>query len=602
MRPNPEEVRSRVLKTREVMERHDVHTLIIPTSDPHVTEYVPAHWQGRRWLSGFTGSLGILVITPENAFLLAPDLYRLQADNELSGTGIELRINSFASPDIIFDWVADSVPSGKTLSVDGDVLPNAQAESLKRIASGAGVELRLDIDLLDEAWPDRPPMPAGKVFEQPAPQATPSRLQKLANIRTDMAAAGATHYFISSLDDIAWLLNLRGSDIQCTPLFMSHLMVEATAASLFVGDGCVDSELKAKLLADGVSVSLYEDASTALSALATGDRLLIDPKKTTSGFLDAVSEDSSVVEATNPTTLRKSRKTDDELGHVREAMAEDGAALCEFYAWFETALGHERITELTVDERMTEERARRDGFVSLSFPTIAGFNGNGAMPHYGATPESHSVIEGNGLLLIDSGGQYHGATTDITRVWPIGSINDAQKRDFTLVLKANIALSRTRFPVNTLSTLLDSIARVPLWSEGMDYAHGTGHGVGYFLCVHEGPHTIRQAIPNEEMAMKAGMITSIEPAVYRVGQWGVRHENLVANVPVDTSEGSTYGEFLEFETLTMCPIDTRCINRSLMRDDEIDWLNRYHAVVRERLSARVSKSARDWLETRTRAI
>jgi Xaa-Pro aminopeptidase len=309
-----------------------------------------------------------------------------------------------------------------------------------------------------------------------------------------------------------------------------------------------------------------------------------------------------IVEQVNPSTFAKSRKTAAEAAFVREAMAQDGAAMCEFYAWLEQALGRERVTELTIDERLSAARARRPGFVGLSFPTIAGFNVNGALPHYRATREAHAVIEGDGLLLIDSGGQYLGGTTDITRVWPIGRVSDAHKRDYTLVLKGTIALSRTRFPLGTLSPMLDAIARAPLWAEGVDYGHGTGHGVGYFLNVHEGPQSISKAVPEPHMAMEAGMITSIEPGLYRSGQWGVRIENLVMNVPAATPEGSRFGDFLEFETLTLCPIDTRCIDLGLMRADEIDWLNRYHAVVRERLSPLVSGDALAWLQRRTEPL
>jgi Xaa-Pro aminopeptidase len=286
--------------------------------------------------------------------------------------------------------------------------------------------------------------------------------------------------------------------------------------------------------------------------------------------------------------------------HIRRAMAEDGAAMCEFYAWFEQALGKERITELTVDEKLSAARAKRPGFVGLSFSTIAAFNPNGAMPHYRATPESHAVIEGDGLLLIDSGGQYLGGTTDITRVWPIGTVSAAHKRDYTLVLKGTMALSRTRFPRGTPSPMLDAIARAPLWEHGLEYGHGTGHGVGYFLNVHEGPQTISKAIPDAHMAMEPGMITSIEPGLYRPGRWGIRIENLVMNVVSPVAD--EFGEFLEFETLTLCPIDTRCIDRSLLRADEIAWLNAYHATVRERLAPLVAGDALAWLTVRTAPI
>ena len=323
----------------------------------------------------------------------------------------------------------------------------------------------------------------------------------------------------------------------------------------------------------------------------------------TLGFHARVGTGCRVIEAINPSTLLKSRKTEAEAAFVREAMIEDGAAMCEFYAGFEAALARgERLSELDVDEQLTAARARRSGFVGLSFSTIAGWQANGAMPHYRATPESFAMIEGDGLLLIDSGAQYLGGTTDITRVWPIGQVSAAMKRDYTLVLKGTMALSRTRFPRGTPGPMLDAIARAPLWAEGLDFGHGTGHGVGYFLNVHEGPQSISRTVPDAHMGMEPGMITSIEPGVYRPGQWGVRIENLVMNVPAHTPEGERFAEMLEFETLTLCPIDTRCIDRSLLRLDEIDWLDAYHATVLERLAPRVGGAALAWLQQRCRPL
>jgi len=347
----------------------------------------------------------------------------------------------------------------------------------------------------------------------------------------------------------------------------------------------------------------YAQAAAALATLGAGEVLLLDPKRVTLGFREQVGRGCHVLEAINPSTLLKSRKTEAEAAFIRQAMAEDGAAMCEFYAGFEAALARgERITELSVDEQLSAARARRAGFVGLSFSTIAAWQGNGAMPHYRATPESFAAIEGDGLLLIDSGAQYLGGTTDITRVWPVGQVTPAMKRDYTLVLKGTMALSRTRFPRGTLSPMLDAIARAPLWAEGLDFGHGTGHGVGYFLNVHEGPQSISRSVPDAHMAMEPGMITSIEPGVYRPGQWGVRIENLVMNVPAITPEGSSFAEMLEFETLTLCPIATACIERSLLRADEIAWLNAYHATVRERLAPLLADDALAWLQRRCQPI
>jgi Xaa-Pro aminopeptidase len=441
------------------------------------------------------------------------------------------------------------------------------------------------------------------VYAHRAPHAPRPRAAKLALVREAMARHGATHHFISTVDDIAWLTNLRGSDVEYNPVFLAHLLLDATGGRLFVGAGKVDEPLCAELAADGIALAPYAEAASALAALGAEQVLLIDPKRVTLGFRERVGSACRIVEAINPSTLFKSRKTEAEAGFIRAAMVEDGAAMCEFYAWFEAAQAcGERITELTIDEKLSAARARRPGFVGLSFSTIAAWNANGAMPHYRATPESFAVIEGDGLLLIDSGGQYLGGTTDITRVWPIGQVSAAMRRDYTLVLKGTTALSRTRFPRGTLSPMLDAIARAPLWAEGLDFGHGTGHGVGYFLNVHEGPQSISRSLPDAHMAMEPGMVTSIEPGVYRPGQWGVRIENLVMNVPAHTAEGSTFAEMLEFETLTLCPIDTLCIERALLRADEIDWLNAYHATVLERLAPLVDGEALAWLQRRCQPI
>jgi Xaa-Pro aminopeptidase len=472
------------------------------------------------------------------------------------------------------------------------------------------VKLRTDLDPVEGVWEGRPGLPPQPVYEHCAPHAPLPRLAKLAQVRAAMTRHGTSHHFVSTVDDIAWITNLRGSDVSYNPVFLAHLLIDGAGATLFVGAGKVDAALAAALLTDGVRVADYAQAGTALGALPAGSTLLVDPRRVTHGLRERVAAGVRVVEAINPSTLAKSRKTADEAAHIRHAMEEDGAAMCEFYAAFEARLARQRagdasagpITELTVDEMLSAERARRPAFVGLSFPVIAGFNANGAMPHYRATAESHATIEGNGLLLIDSGGQYLGGTTDITRVWPIGEPSAAMKRDYTLVLKGTMNLSRTRFPRGTLSPMLDALARAPLWQEGIEFGHGTGHGVGYFLNVHEGPQSISKAIPDAHMAMEPGMITSIEPGVYRPGQWGVRIENLVMNAPAATPEGSTFAEMLEFETLTLCPIDTRCIERSLLREDEVAWLNTYHATVRERLLPLVEGAARQWLLDRTEPL
>ncbi len=599
-RTNP--IRTRLEALREVMTREGVDALLVPSADPHLSEYLPERWQGRQFFSGFTGSMGTLVVMLKQAAVFADSRYWVQAEAELAGTGVDLVKIPTGTATHHVTWLTEQVPPGGTVAVDAQVLGLAAAQQLRTALDAAGIRLKTESDLLQAAWPERPALPTAPVYAHTAPHAPLARSTKLEQVRQAMSRHGATHHFVSTVDDIAWITNLRGSDVSYNPVFLAHVLVAPAGVTLFVGEGKVPSALGDELRAQGFALAPYAQAPAALAALPAISVLLIDPRRVTLGLRQAVTPGVKVVEAINPSTLLKSRKTPEEAGFIREAMARDGAAMCAFYAWFEQALGRERITEVTVDEKLSAERAKQPGFVGLSFPVIAGFAANGAMPHYRATAESHAVIEGNSLLLIDSGGQYLGGTTDITRVWPVGRVSDAMKRDYTLVLKGTMALSRARFPRGTLSPMLDALARAPLWDQGIEFGHGTGHGVGYFLNVHEGPQSISKAIPEPHMAMEPGMITSIEPGVYRPGQWGVRIENLVLNVPAHTPEGSTFAEFLEFETLTLCPIDTRCIDRALMREDEVQWLNAYHAVVRERLHPLVQGDARAWLDARTQPI
>lgn len=592
-------VPQRLAQTRELMSREGIHALLVPSADPHLSEYLPGYWQGRQWLSGFHGSVGTLIVTPDFAGVWADSRYWEQASKELKGSGIELVKLQPGQPGPL-DWLAEQTPEGGVVAVDGAVMAVASARTLGGKLEERGARLRTDIDLLSEVWSDRPTLPNEPIYQHLPPQATVSRGEKLAKLREVLKDRGADWHFIATLDDIAWLFNLRGGDVSFNPVFVSFALISQEQATLFVALSKVDAELRAVLEQDGVILRDYSEVADALRAVPSGASLQVDPARVTAGLLDNLNSGVKLVEGLNPTTLAKSQKSLADAGHIRQAMEQDGAALCEFFTWLDSALGRERITELTIDEHLTAARTRRPGYVSLSFNTIAAFNANGAMPHYHATEEEHAVIEGDGLLLIDSGGQYLGGTTDITRMVPVGTPTDEQKRDCTRVLKGVIALSRAQFPRGILSPLLDSIARAPIWAESVDYGHGTGHGVGYFLNVHEGPQVIAyQAAAAPQTAMQPGMITSIEPGTYRPGRWGVRIENLVLNTEAGKSE---FGEFLKFETLTLCPIDTRCLEPSLLTDDEKQWFNAYHAEVRQRLSPLLEGAALEWLNTRTAAI
>ena len=596
--------RTRIAQLRAAMQAQHLDAYVVPSADPHLSEYLPGRWQSRAWLSGFTGSVGTLVVTSDFAGLWADGRYWAQAEAALAGTGIALMKIPTGASTLHIDWLAERLQAGQTAGADGAVLGLSTARLLQQSLAARGINLRTDCDLMESVWSERPGLPAPTIYEHIAPHATRSRADKLVNLRSAMAALGADSHFISTLDDIAYLFNLRGADVSFNPVFIAHALVGITGATLFLADdnagGKVPPLVRASLAADGVNIAPYGNAPAALAALGTNTRLLLDPRRITLGLRQAVAADVMVIEAINPTTFAKSRKSDADADHVRATMEQDGAARCEFFAWLEPALISQTITEYEIDAKITSYRALRPGFVSASFGTIAGFNANGAMPHYHATAESHATIAGDGLLLIDSGGQYIGGTTDITRVVPVGTPSADQKRDFTLVLKGMMGLSATRFPRGTRSPMLDAIARAPIWAAGIDYGHGTGHGVGYFLNVHEGPQVISaSAMPEPHTAMEPGMITSIEPGIYRPGKWGVRIENLVLNQSAETTE---FGEYLRFETLTLCPIDTRCLDLPLLRADEISWLNDYHRTVSTRLAPYLGGAALQWLQDRTRPI
>lgn len=589
----------RIHDLRTAMLARKLDACVILSSDPHLSEYLPERWQGRQWLSGFDGSAGTLVVTAGFAGLWTDSRYWEQAESVLAGTGIACM--RAGTPDVPgpAQWLASTLEKAARVNIDGQVLAVQAQRQWQTALAEKGLVLVTGEDVLADIWDPRPGLPQGSIVEHVPPFACRSRKENLAALRVAMAEHKADWHWLSSLDDIAWLFNLRGNDVSYNPVFLSHALIGNDDARLFVDLAKLPPELRTRLLADGVRVEPYDDAAGVLACLPEGQLMLFDPARTTVGMLECAAFVGKV-EAINPTQLFKSRKNDAEIDNVRLTMEQDGAALCEFFAWFESVQGRERITEITIDEKITAARGRRPNFVTPSFGTIAAYNANGAMPHYHATEESHAVIEGDGLLLIDSGGQYLGGTTDITRVVPVGQVSEAQKRDYTAVLKGMIALSQAVFPRGTLSPVLDAIARMPIWQTGADYGHGTGHGVGYFMNVHEGPQTIAyRANVNPNMAMEPGMITSNEPGLYRPGRWGIRIENLVLATPAMTTE---FGEFLSFETLTLCPIDTRCIEHVLLTPSERAWLNAYHAQVRRRLAPLVEGPAKDWLLERSEPI
>ncbi len=594
---NPATVPDRIAALRGAMHERGVAACIVPTADPHLSEYLPAHWQAREWLSGFTGSAGTLVVTADFAGLWTDSRYFSQAEKQLAGSGIELmKLNVPHTPEHV-EWLCGQVQAGDKVACAADMLSLAAERTLRGQLARHDAEL-IEDDLPASIWPDRPPLPHAPVYEHPPEYAIHSRAEKLAGIREAVGKAGATHHVVSALDEVAWVLNLRGSDVAYNPVFLSHLLVDAEGATLFVEASKLDAALTEALDADGVRIAPYDAIGDALGKLPTDAKLLLAPAAISAAVAHAIPGHVTLVEAPGPITAAKARKGEKELEHVREAMRRDGVALVRAARWLEQSLKDgKRVTELDVDAKLRELRAEQPGFVSESFGTIAGYEANAALPHYSATPESHAELHAKGMLLIDSGAQYLGGTTDITRMWALGETTAEQRRDVTRVLKGVIALSRAKFPRGASGQQLDALARAPIWAAGIDYGHGTGHGVGYCLSVHEGPQSIRPPRSSQHLEpMDVGMITSIEPGIYKPGRHGVRIENLAATVPAGEGE---FGQFLTFETLTLCPIDTRLLDLSLLDATEIAWLDGYHATVHERLAPLLTDPAdRAWLETR----
>ncbi|MHB8309387.1 MAG: M24 family metallopeptidase [Metallibacterium sp.] len=581
---------------RSHMNARGVAACIVPTADPHLSEYLPTRWKTRAWLSGFSGSAGTLVVGGDFAGLWTDSRYFEQAERELAGSGIALMKQHVAHAPEHLAWLATRLNAGAKVSIAADMLSLAGERQVRATFDPAGIELLLE-DLPGAIWSARPALPTAPIRAYDPAFACATRGTRLASTRAALHDAGATHHLISSLDDIAWITLLRGSDVEYNPVFLAHLLLDAERATLFVTPGKIDAALAIALHADGITLADYADIDTTCAALPHDSRLLVDPARVAVATLAALPASVQRIEASNPSTAAKARKSTGELEHWREVMARDGAALVRAFRQIDTRVrGGEQISELDVDDIVCAERARETDFIAPSFATIAGYAANGALPHYRATPQHHARLQARGLLLVDSGAQYLGGTTDITRVWALGDTTTEEREDFTRVLAGMIALSRARFPAGASGPQLDALARAPLWAANADYGHGTGHGVGYFLNVHEGPQGIRPPVPGSALvALEPGMVTSIEPGLYRPGHHGVRHENLAAT---RTCAQSEFGTFLEFETLTLCPFDTRPLLPALLDAAARAWLDAYHVRVRTLLAPRLSGGDRDWLEAR----
>ena len=598
-------ITERVEKLRDYLRRNGLCAFIIPSTDPHQGEYVPAHWQTRQWISGFDGSAGTAVVTLSDAALWTDSRYFIAAAQQLEGTPFRLMKDGLPETPTITQWLIVSIQTPKskiqneagiqtangqwsmvndaTVGIDGKVFTSAEIEELKAALGKAGIQLRTDLDPAEELWTDRPPIPKNKVEIQPLEFAGETAESKIERVRQALREQKAGSIVISALDDIAWLLNMRGTDIHCNPVFVSHVLLTQHDVTLCIDSDKLDETASNYLQSIGVKVRPYEPS----------------PNSSLAGR----GEDSSPGDATTPLPARKrpgeglvsslkSVKNAAEIAGFRRAMVRDGVAMVRFLRWLKPAVEAGGQTELSIDRKLTALRAEQDLYRGLSFDTIAAYGPHGAIVHYEATPETNVRLEPKGLLLLDSGAQYQDGTTDITRTIPLGPLTEEERTDYTLVLKGHIRLALARFPDGISGTQIDALARYDMWQHGINYGHGTGHGVGSYLCVHEGPHQIRHTW--KPAPLHAGMTVTDEPGIYREGRHGVRIENTMLIV----ADGETeFGSFLRLQPLTLCPIDLSPVRWDMMLPDEVAYINDYHRKVREELSPLLNEEERQWLDT-----
>ena len=586
-------VNQRIEALREVMKREHLAAFIFPSTDPHQGEYVPDHWKGREFISGFNGSAGTAVVTLSSAALWTDSRYFIAAEDQLKGTEYQLMKLKVAGTPTIAEWIAGECGAGAEVAVDGTVNSVCLVKELiADLRRQGGITLRTNLDPLNQIWKDRPAIPENPVEIYPLKYAGESCREKISRIRKALRDAHADGMLMSALDDIAWTLNLRGTDVHCNPVFVSYLLISSNHVTLYINKVKLTPQVEAYLDSEGIAVAPYEDVAKGLKDYFEYN-ILLDPNEVNYTLYKQVTRE--IVEAESPVKRMKTVKTPTEIAGFKSAMLKDGIAMVKFLCWLdkwkEESGKRNEITEISVDQKLTSLRAEQPLYRDISFDTIAGYQAHGAIVHYEATPETDIPLKPEGFLLLDSGAQYLDGTTDITRTIALGPLTEEQKRIYTLVLKGHIQIELCKFPAGASGTQIDILARQSLWREGLNYLHGTGHGVGTYLNVHEGPHQIRMEW--KPAPLVAGMTITDEPGIYLEGKFGVRIENTLLITPYKETQ---FGQFLQFESLTLCPIDTTPIIRELLLDEEIAWLNQYHQHVLATLSPHLNAEETAWLK------
>lgn len=571
---------------REEMSKHNIDAFIVYSADPHMSEYLPNEWKERSWLTGFTGSAGFVVVMKEKAGLWTDGRYFTQALIELEGSGIDLFKDGIEGTPNYIDWIISESEVGAKVAVNALATSHANWKALKTKLEKNNRHL-IDLPLLEDVWTDRGEVSKNPIFVHPLKFAGESVESKLQRIREEIKKESATAHIISSLDDVAWTLNLRGSDVECNPVFLGYLLITLDEAKLFVDIEKLTDEAKSAMKSANVTLMSYETFLPELSLLKD-EKVMVAPNSNQSIF-EALKLQNDLIVRLAPGHLMKAIKNETELEGFRKVMVRDGVAMVKFLHWLTHNVGKEDMTEFTIGEKLEQFRAEGENFVGTSFTSIIGYKENGAIMHYSADKETAKTVEKDRSILVDSGGQYLEGTTDITRTFPLGEVSDEFKKNSTLVLKGLIQLSKVKFPKGTAGVHLDAFARLALWKEGKDYNHGTGHGVGSFMNVHEGPQNIRKDL--NPIQLLPGMVVSNEPGYYVEGEYGIRHENLIA---VKEWKKTEWNQFYEFETLTICPFFKNSIVKEMLTHDEVEWINEYHKFCEEKLSPHLSGEVKEW--------